>query len=96
MDLAEAFLKHIFSYVLEHCADDMEFFNQRIDNTVLETAHNIINSEFARITYTEAISLLETAIEKGKKKPLSTLSRGALTCSQNMSATSPKNTSKNP
>ncbi|KPQ35982.1 MAG: asparaginyl-tRNA synthetase AsnS [Phormidesmis priestleyi Ana] len=67
MDLAEAFLKHIFSYVLEHCADDMEFFNQRIDNTVLETAHNIINSEFARITYTEAISLLETAIEKGKK-----------------------------
>ncbi|MGB3295288.1 MAG: asparagine--tRNA ligase [Phormidesmis sp.] len=66
MDLAEAFLKHIFVYVLENCADDMAFFNQRINQTVLETAENIINSEFARITYTEAISLLETAIAKGK------------------------------
>jgi asparaginyl-tRNA synthetase len=37
----------------------MEFFNQRIDNTVLETADNIINNDFARITYTEAIKLLE-------------------------------------
>jgi asparaginyl-tRNA synthetase len=37
----------------------MAFFNERIENTVLETAENIINSEFARITYTEAIALLE-------------------------------------
>ena len=66
-DLAEAFLKYVFSYVLEHCPDDMAFFNQRIDDTVLETAENIINSEFARITYTEAIALLEAAIEDGKK-----------------------------
>jgi asparaginyl-tRNA synthetase len=61
MDLAEAFLKYVFSYVLEHCPEDMEFFNQRIDNTVLATAENIINSEFERITYTEAIALLEKA-----------------------------------
>ncbi|HEY9648075.1 MAG TPA: asparagine--tRNA ligase, partial [Chroococcidiopsis sp.] len=61
MELAEAFLKHIFKYVLETCPEDMEFFNQRIDNTVLETADNIINNEFARITYTEAIALLEKA-----------------------------------
>lgn len=67
MDLAEAFLKHVFSYVMEHCAEDMAFFNQRIDDTVLETAHNIINSDFARITYTEAISLLENAIANGDK-----------------------------
>ncbi len=66
MDLAEAFLKHIFVYVMENCADDMAFFNQRINQTVLETAENIINSEFARITYTEAISLLKTAIDKGR------------------------------
>ena len=66
-DLAESFLKYVFSYVLEHCADDMAFFNQRIDDTILETADNIINSEFARITYTEAISLLEAAIESGQK-----------------------------
>jgi asparaginyl-tRNA synthetase len=61
MDLAEAFLKHIFKYVMETCAEDMEFFNQRIDNTVIATADNIINNEFERITYTEAIKLLEKA-----------------------------------
>ncbi|MBW4690547.1 MAG: asparagine--tRNA ligase [Lyngbya sp. HA4199-MV5] len=61
MDLAEAFLKHIFKYVLETCPEDMEFFNQRIDNSVLATADNIINNEFARVTYTEAIALLEKA-----------------------------------
>lgn len=64
MDLAEAFLKYVFQYVLDHCPEDMEFFNQRIDNTVLATAENIINNEFARITYTEAISLLEKADKK--------------------------------
>jgi asparaginyl-tRNA synthetase len=61
MDLAEAFLKHIFKYVMETCPEDMEFFNQRIDDTVLSTAENIINNEFQRITYTEAIGLLEKA-----------------------------------
>jgi asparaginyl-tRNA synthetase len=61
MDLAEAFLKHIFNYVLEKCPEDMEFFNQRIDNTVLATAENIINNQFERLTYTDAIKLLEKA-----------------------------------
>ena len=59
MDLAEAFLKYVFKHVLEHCPEDMEFFNQRIDDSVLTTANNIINNEFARVTYTEAIGLLE-------------------------------------
>ena len=59
MDLAEAFLKYVFQYVLEHCPEDMQFFNDRIDNSVLETANNIISNEFARVTYTEAIELLE-------------------------------------
>ncbi len=58
MDLAEEFLKYLFRYVLEHCEEDMAFFNDRIDNTVLATAQNIIDSEFARITYTEAVELL--------------------------------------
>jgi asparaginyl-tRNA synthetase len=61
MDLAEEFLKYIFKYVLEKCPEDMEFFNQRIDNTVLATADNIINNQFERITYTDAIKLLEKA-----------------------------------
>lgn len=61
MDLAEAFLKYVFRFVLDECEEDMAFFNQRIDDTVLATAENIVNSEFARITYTEAVDLLEKA-----------------------------------
>ncbi len=61
MDLAEAFLKHVFKSVLEQCPEDMAFFNERIDPSVLATAETIINQEFARITYTEAIALLEKA-----------------------------------
>ncbi|ACK67149.1 asparaginyl-tRNA synthetase [Rippkaea orientalis PCC 8801] len=60
-ELAEAFLKYIFKFVLETCSEDMEFFNERIDKSVLETANNIINNEFERITYTEAVKLLEKA-----------------------------------
>ncbi|MEB3291115.1 MAG: asparagine--tRNA ligase [Leptolyngbya sp.] len=61
MDLAEDFLKYIFSSVLNACPEDMEFFNQRIDDSVLATADNIINNTFERITYTEAVNLLEKA-----------------------------------
>ncbi|HEY9801594.1 MAG TPA: asparagine--tRNA ligase [Leptolyngbyaceae cyanobacterium] len=61
MDLAEAFLKYIFNFVLEKCPEDMEFFNQRIDDTVLATAENIVNNQFERLTYTDAIKLLEKA-----------------------------------
>jgi asparaginyl-tRNA synthetase len=64
MDLAEEFLKHIFKSVLETCPEDMEFFNKRIDNTVLATAENIINNQFERVTYTDAIALLEKADRK--------------------------------
>jgi asparaginyl-tRNA synthetase len=64
MDLAEAFLKYIFKFVLEQCPEDMEFFNKRIDNSVLATAENIINNQFERISYTEAIALLEKADRK--------------------------------
>merc|ERR1712178_582191 len=64
MDLAEEFLKNIFKSVLESCPEDMEFFNKRIDNTVFETANTIINNNFERITYTEAVSLLKKVDEK--------------------------------
>ncbi len=59
MDLAECFIKKIVDDALEKCPDDMEFFNQRIDKTVLETLENIRNSEFVRLPYTEAVKLLE-------------------------------------
>ncbi len=63
-NLAEEFLKYIFKYVTENCAEDLEFFNKRIDKSVLATADNIINNEFERITYTKAIDLLEKSDRK--------------------------------
>lgn len=59
MDLAEAFLKYVFKSVLEACPEDMEFFNTRIDPSVLTTAENIIGQQFERLTYTEAVAQLE-------------------------------------
>jgi asparaginyl-tRNA synthetase len=59
MNLAEAFLKRIMRDVLERCPDDMKFFNERIDPNVLSTLDGIIHSEFVRITYTEAIDILQ-------------------------------------
>ena len=49
MDLAERFLKRIFRDVLEKCPEDMEFFNERIDKTVLDTLQHILDSEFLRV-----------------------------------------------
>ena len=57
--LAEAFLKYIIAYVLDQCAADLEFFNKRIDNTVLETLEHVATSDFEHVTYTEAIAILE-------------------------------------
>ena len=59
MDLAEEFLKYIFRYTLESCPEDIEFFNKWIDKSVIETIQNVTESDFARITYTEAIERLE-------------------------------------
>lgn len=61
MELAEEFLKSVIAVVLNECQDDLSFFNQHIDKTVLETLEHVASSEFAHVTYTEAISLLEKA-----------------------------------
>ena len=59
MELAERFLKRLFRDVLQHCPEDMEFFNQRIDTTILETLRGIVESQFVRLPYTDAIDILE-------------------------------------
>jgi len=59
MRLAEDMLKYIIQYVMENAPEEMQFFNSFIDNTLLERLNNIVHSEFAHITYTEAIKLLE-------------------------------------
>jgi len=67
-NLAEEFLKYVFKYVLDNCPEDLEFFHQRINNSVLDNAQNIIDNEFARITYTEAIKLLEKSTQNFEYK----------------------------
>src|SRR5882762_9477279 len=57
--LAEEFLKYIIAHILDHCRPDLEFFNKRIDNTVLATLEHVAGSAFEHVTYTEAVSLLE-------------------------------------
>ncbi len=61
MQLAEEFIKAIARDCLEQCPADMEFFNQRIDQTVLETLRNILDHDFLRISYTEAVGILTDA-----------------------------------
>ena len=61
MDVSEEMLKYIISYVLENAPQEMEFFNNFIDKGLLERLHNVVENEFARITYTEAIEILEKA-----------------------------------
>ncbi|MHB1033296.1 MAG: asparagine--tRNA ligase [Pirellulales bacterium] len=64
MDLAERFLKRIVGDVLERSAEDMRFFNDRIDNTVLATLEGILAGQFVRLPYTEAVKILEQSGEK--------------------------------
>ncbi len=59
MDIAEEFLKFVIAYVLEHCAEDMDFFNQWIQPGIIDTLKGVVGSTFARVTYTEAVSELE-------------------------------------
>lgn len=68
MDMAEEMIKYIFSYVLENCPEEMEFFNNFIDKGLLDRLNNVINSDFGRITYTDAIKELEKANDKFEYK----------------------------
>jgi asparaginyl-tRNA synthetase len=61
MDLAEAFLKYIFQDVLTHCEEDMAFFARFFDKTIIDTLEAIIQNDFERLTYTEAMDLLTRA-----------------------------------
>lgn len=68
MDLAENMLKYVINYVLENCPEEMEFFNNFIDKTLLERLHNLVNSEFGRISYTDAVKELEKVNDKFEYK----------------------------
>ena len=67
MELMESFLKYIIGYVLENCKDEMNFFDKFIEPGLLDKLHHVLNSEFKRMTYTEAIEILIKAQEAGHK-----------------------------
>lgn len=63
MRLAEAMMKYIISYVMENAPEEMEFFNQFVDKGLKERLENIVSSEFAQVTYTQAVEMLQGAKE---------------------------------
>lgn len=64
MDLAEEMMKYLIMYVMENAPEEMNFFNNFIDKTLFDRLENVVKSEFGRITYTEAIEILQKANEK--------------------------------
>ena len=68
MMLAEDMLKYVISYVLENAPEEMNFFNSFVDKGLLDRLNNVVNSEFARVTYTEAIDILEKHNDKFEYK----------------------------
>lgn len=64
LDTAEEMVKYIINYVMENAPEEMEFFNTRIDKGLFDRLNNVVNSEFGRITYTEAVDILEKSGEK--------------------------------
>ncbi len=59
MNLAENMVRSVINYVMENCPDELKFFNQFIDKTLLDRLTNVANNDFARVSYTEAVEILE-------------------------------------
>ena len=68
MELAEDMLKYIINYCLENAPEEMQFFNQFIDKELLDRLNHVVNSEFAHVTYTEAVNILIEDSKAGKVK----------------------------
>lgn len=64
MEVAEEMVKYIISYVMENAPEEIEFFNKFIDTGLLERLNHVVSSEFGRVSYTEAVEILEKCDEK--------------------------------
>jgi asparaginyl-tRNA synthetase len=64
MDLAEDFVKYLIRYALENCREDLEFLNKMVDNKLLERLNFVLDNEFVRISYTEAVKILTSSGRK--------------------------------
>ena len=67
MDLEEEFIKYCVQWALDNCKDDLEFLNQMIDKSLIQTLESVVKDEFVRLTYTEGIQILEKAVQDGRK-----------------------------
>lgn len=63
-DVAESMMKYIFKAVLDECDDDLAFFNQRVDKTVIQRLESVVNDDFERMEYTEAVKILQNSNKK--------------------------------
>lgn len=63
MEIAEAMVKYIIQTVLDRCPAEMEFFNSRIDKGLLDRLHNVLDNDFGRLSYTEAVEILKKSGE---------------------------------
>ena len=68
MDLIEDMVKYCIQYVMDNCPEEMKFFNQFIDKTLLDRLQHVLNSEFKRMPYTEAVEYLLKADKKFENK----------------------------
>jgi asparaginyl-tRNA synthetase len=64
MECAESYLKYVTRYVLEHCREDMEFFEEFIEKGLIERLEHVVTSPFAHLTYTNAIEILKNSKRK--------------------------------
>ena len=69
LDCAEAMIKYIVKYVLDNCPEEMEFFDKFIEPGLLKRLDNVVNNDFARVEYDEAIKVLEKVADKFEFKP---------------------------
>ena len=69
MEVAEAMTKHVIRHVMKNCSAELEFFNKFIDTTLIERLTNVVGNDFARVSYTDAIKILEENADKFEFKP---------------------------
>ena len=65
MELAEEFVKYLVQYALDHCMDDLRFLNDKYDNELIARMQGVLGIPFQRVTYTEAVEILEKAVAEG-------------------------------
>ena len=67
MALAEEFVKYLVQYALDNCKDDLQFLNDKYDDGLIDRLHSVLGIPFQKVTYTEAVEILEEAVRNGKQ-----------------------------